>query len=135
MMPWVVWMATKRRGAALAAARAGSMASRSGNPRETPTPRRKVRRFMAAAGMAVLSWKVFGVGWSLLDEHRAHQDLVDQGPQSMVVLGAGLQNAVHLGAVREGDGGAGGVMNELLQQVAGDLLLAGQQQLLELDDV
>src|SRR4051812_23816970 len=50
MMPWLVWMVTSRRGASTAAARenAGRIASSSGKARQTPAPRRKLRRDRAA---------------------------------------------------------------------------------------
>src|SRR5262245_19288452 len=120
-------MSSMRRGRIASARRCeprpiGNMASSRGKPMQTPAERRKVRRFR---GMTLPPF-----GGSLAEKHPALHDVLNQRPETILLLAVAGHQLLDDFAVRELDVGAGRVDQQLLGEVAGELILVGQKQLL-----
>src|SRR5262245_55665181 len=72
---------------------------------------------------------------SLLKEQLALHQRVNEAPHAVMAGTGALQNVLNLFAVGEADRGAGGIDRQLPDEIAGDLLLVGEQQLFELAHV
>src|SRR5262245_24773633 len=97
---------------------AGAKRSSNGRARETPAARRKWRRVCMSIPL-------------LSSERFALHDLVHQRAEAVVPVADFPHNRVDVFLVSRRRTGAGGVDQEFLGQGAGELVLVGQQQLLE----
>ena len=68
-------------------------------------------------------------------EERALDDGVNERAKAVILVSRGFDDALDLGAIREGDGCAGGVGEEFGGDGAGDLIWIGEEQRFEIADV